>query len=66
MMSDTRKMELQQIAENESRRRGFNSGSGYLKKTYAIWKLTDEEAQAVGYLIQNADIAFPAFPHHLV
>jgi len=66
MMSEMRKHELEQIAENEIRYRGFNSGAEYLKKTYAIYDLTDGEALAVGFLIRNAVIEFPPFPHHLL
>jgi hypothetical protein len=54
------------IADNEIRYRGFNSGEAYLKKTYAIYELTDGEAQAVSFLIRNAVIDFPPFPQHLV
>lgn len=66
MISASRKYELEMIADNEIRYRGFNSGEAYLKKTYAIYDLTDGEAQAVSFLIRNAVIDFPPFPQHLV
>ena len=66
MISPSRKHELEMIAENEIRYRGFNSGESYLQKTYAIYDLSNGEAQAVSFLIRNAVIDFPPFPHHLV
>ena len=66
MITESRKHELEMIADNEIRYRGFNSGLAYLQKTYAIYDLNNDEAQAVSYLIRNADIQFPDFPHHLV
>lgn len=66
MISQTRKRELEQIADNELRHRGLNSGVSYLKTAYVIWELTTEEAEAVSFLIRNAKIVTPPFPYHLV
>lgn len=66
MTSDMRKRELEEIADNEVRLRGFNYGVSYLKNTYHLYDLTEEEAQAVSFLIRNAIVKFPKFPHHLV
>ena len=66
MISNMRKAELEMIAENEVRLRGFNSGVPYLQKTYHLYDLTDAEAQAVSFLIRNAVVEYPEFPYHLV
>lgn len=66
MISNTRKYELEQIADNEVRCRGFKYGVEYLKKTYHLYDLTDAEAEAVSFLIRNAVVEYPEFPHHLV
>lgn len=66
-MNQQRLHELMDIAENEIRYRGQMNGWKTIQENYErLWHLTEKEAQIVAYLVQNATVALPTVPLHLM